>query len=51
MDKIRNVYFDAIFPYGMAMTDDEISKKIKAAISEKSGLTAVVHIEHPFIES
>lgn len=50
-DKIRNVYFDAIFPYGMAMTDAEISEKIKAAISEKSGLTAVVHIEHPFIES
>ena len=50
-DKIRNVYFDAIVPYGMAITDAEISEKIKAAISEKSGLNAVVHIEHPFIES
>ena len=49
-DKIRNVYFDAILPYGMDISDDEAADRIKRDIAAKSGFNAVVHIEHPYIE-
>ncbi len=49
-DKIRNVYFDAIIPYGMKLSDEEITAKIKEEIQKKSGFNAVVHIDHPYIE-
>lgn len=50
-DKIHNVYFDVIMPYGMELSDEQIAEKIKADIKEKSGFNAVVHVEHPYIES
>ena len=50
-DKIRNVYFDVIVPYGMKQSDEEIAAKIKEEIQKKSGFNAVLHIDHPFIES
>ena len=50
-DKIHNVYFDVIIPYGMELSDEQIAEKIKADIKEKSGFNAVVHVEHPYIES
>lgn len=46
-DKIHNVYFDVIMPYGMELSDEQIAEKIKADIKEKSGFNAVVHVEHP----
>ena len=49
-DKIHNVYFDVILPYGLGSTDEEIAQKIKDEIKEKSGFNAVLHIDHPFIE-
>ncbi len=49
-DKIRNVYFDAILPYGMDISDGEAADRIKRDIAAKSGFNAVVHIEHPYIE-
>ena len=49
-DKIHNVYFDVILPYGLGSTDEEIVQKIKDEIKEKSGFNAVLHIDHPFIE-
>ena len=49
-DKIRNVYFDAILPYGIDISDDEAADRIKRDIAAKSGFNAVVHIEHPYIE-
>ena len=49
-DKIHNVYFDVILPYGLCSTDEEIAQKIKDEIKEKSGFNAVLHIDHPFIE-
>ena len=49
-DKIRNVYFDGILPYGIDISDDEAADKIKRDIAAKSGFNAVVHIEHPYIE-
>lgn len=50
-DKIHNVYFDVIVPYGLDISDEEIEKRIKEQIKEKSGFNAVMHVEHPFIES
>lgn len=50
-DKIHNVYFDVIVPYGLDISDEEIEKRIKEQIKEKSGFNAVIHVEHPFIES
>lgn len=50
-DKIHNVYFDVIVPYGLEISDEEIEKRIKEQIKEKSGFNAVMHVEHPFIES
>lgn len=50
-DKIHNVYFDVIVPYGLDVSDEEIEKRIKEQIKEKSGFNAVMHVEHPFIES
>ena len=50
-DKIHNVYFDVIVPYGLDIADEEIEKRIKEQIKEKSGFNAVMHVEHPFIES
>lgn len=50
-DKIHNVYFDVIVPYGLDISDKEIEKRIKEQIKEKSGFNAVIHVEHPFIES
>ena len=49
-DKIHNVYFDVILPYGLGSTDEEIVQKIKDEIKEKSGFNAVLHIDHPCIE-
>ena len=50
-DKIHNVYFDVIVPYGLDISDEEIEKRVKEQIKEKSGFNAVMHVEHPFIES
>lgn len=50
-DKIHNVYFDVIVPYGLDLSDEEIEKRVKEQIKEKSGFNAVIHIDHPFIES
>lgn len=50
-DKIHNVYFDMIVPYGLDISDEEIEKRVKEQIKEKSGFNAVMHVEHPFIES
>ena len=50
-DKIHNVYFDVIVPYGLDISDEEIEKRVKEQIKEKSGFNAVIHVEHPFIES
>lgn len=50
-DKIHNVYFDVIMPYGMELSDEQIAEKIKDEIKQKSGFTAIVHVEHPYIES
>lgn len=50
-DKIHNVYFDVIMPYGMELSDEQIAEKIKEEIKGKSGFNAVVHVEHPYIES
>ena len=50
-DKIHNVYFDVIVPYGLDISDEEIENRVKEQIKEKSGLNAVMHVEHPFIES
>lgn len=50
-DKIHNVYFDVIVPYGLDISDEEIENRIKEQIKEKSGFNAVIHVEHPFIES
>lgn len=50
-DKIHNVYFDVIVPYGLDISDEEIEKRIKEQIKDKSGFNAVMHVEHPFIES
>lgn len=50
-DKIHNVYFDVIVPYGLDISDEEIEKRINEQIKEKSGFNAVMHVEHPFIES
>lgn len=50
-DKIHNVYFDVIVPYGLDLSDEEVEKRIKEQIKEKSGFNAVIHIDHPFIES
>ncbi len=50
-DKIHNVYFDVIVPYGLDISDEEIEKRIKEQIKDKSGFNAVIHVEHPFIES
>lgn len=50
-DKIHNVYFDVIVPYELDISDEEIEKRIKEQIKEKSGFNAVMHVEHPFIES
>ncbi len=50
-DKIHNVYFDVIVPYRLDISDEEIEKRIKEQIKEKSGFNAVIHVEHPFIES
>lgn len=50
-DKIHNVYFDVIVPYGLDISDEEIENRIKEQIKEKSGFNAVMHVEHPFIES
>lgn len=50
-DKIHNVYFDVIVPYGLDISDEVIEKRIKEQIKEKSGFNAVMHVEHPFIES
>lgn len=50
-DKIRNVYFDVILPYGIADTDEAAAEKIRQAVKQRSGFNAVIHIDHPFIES
>lgn len=50
-DKIHNVYFDVIVPYGLDISDEEIENRVKEQIKEKSGFNAVMHVEHPFIES
>ena len=50
-DKIHNIYFDVIVPYGLDISDEEIEKRVKEQIKEKSGFNAVMHVEHPFIES
>lgn len=50
-DKIHNVYFDVIVPYGLDISDEEIEKRVKEQIKEKSGFNAMIHVEHPFIES
>lgn len=50
-DKIHNVYFDVIVPYGLDISDEEIENRVKEQIKEKSGFNAVIHVEHPFIES
>ena len=50
-DKIHNVYFDVIVPYGLDISDEEIEKRVKEQIKEKSGFNAVMHVEHPFTES
>ncbi len=50
-DKIHNVYFDVIVPYGLDISDEEIEKRVKEQIKDKSGFNAVMHVEHPFIES
>ena len=48
---IRNVYFDIIVPYGLDISDEEIEKRVKEEIAKKCGMNAVIHVEHPFIES
>ena len=50
-DKIHNIYFDVIVPYGLDISDEEIENRVKEQIKEKSGFNAVMHVEHPFIES
>lgn len=50
-NKIHNVYFDVIVPYGLDISDEEIENRVKEQIKEKSGFNAVMHVEHPFIES
>ena len=50
-DKIHNVYFDVIVPYGLDISDEEIENRVKEQIKEKSGFNAVMHVELPFIES
>lgn len=50
-EKIHNIYFDVIIPYGLKLSDDEIAAKIKDEILKKSGFNAILHIDHPFIES
>ena len=50
-DKIHNVYFDVIVPYGLDISDEEIENRVKEQIKEKSGFNAVMHVEPPFIES
>lgn len=48
---LHKVYFDAIMPYGLQVSDDDLAKKIKETIKEKTGFVAEIHIDHPFIES
>ncbi len=50
-DKIHNVYFDVIVPYGLEISDEKVAEKIKEEIAKRSGFNAVLHVEHPFIES
>ena len=40
-----------IVPYGLDISDEEIENRVKEQIKEKSGFNAVMHVEHPFIES